>query len=224
MKALALLAGIALSASSMALAASEADTITMHSEVVTTPADAFMMIDRINVFPEASAYSEESVVIDQVINLGKKAWAIIAANKPVVNVKYNFANALPQGLTTSASLAGFSDLQTESVRLWGTNGFGMTVYDVTLTAVHQYGGSYNGKGKYLETVTILPSNVEVLWGYTVNYNVDNVTTLNGGTAEDPIAMIALQAKFKVQTVVKSSETNTVYQFRGDSKKVKTSGI
>jgi hypothetical protein len=100
----------------------------------------------------------------------------------------------------------------------------MTVYDVTLTAVHQYGGSYNGKGKYLETVTILPSNVEVLWGYTVNYNVDNVTTLNGGTAEDPIAMIALQAKFKVQTVVKSSETNTVYQFRGDSKKVKTSGI
>jgi hypothetical protein len=127
-------------------------------------------------------------------------------------------------MTTSAGLAGFSDLQSQSVRLWGTNGFGMTVYDVTLTAVHQFGGNYNGKGKYLETVTILPSNVEVLWGYTVNYNVDNVTVLNGGTSDDPVAMIALQAKFKVETVIKHSEMNTVYQFRGDSAKVKTSGI
>ena len=224
MKALALTALVALSTSGMAMAASQEDTITMHVEVVDTPADAFAMIDRINVFPQASAFSDETVVIDQMINLGKKAWAIIEANKPVVNVKYNFANALPQGLTTSASLAGFSDLQSESVRLWGTNGFGMTVYDVTMTAVHQYGGSYNGKGKFLETVTILPSHVDVMWGYTVNYNVDNVSTLNGGTAEDPIAMISLQAKFKVETVVKSSEMNTVYQFRGDSAKVKTSGI
>ncbi len=224
MKAFALLASISMAASSMALASNEADTITMHLEVVDTPADAFALIDRINVYPQASAFSDEVVSLDQIINLGKKTWEVIAANRPVVNIKYNFANALPQGMTTSAGLAGFSDLQSQSVRLWGTNGFGMTVYDVTLTAVHQFGGNYNGKGKYLETVTILPSNVDVLWGYTVNYNVDNVTVLNGGTSEDPVAMIALQAKFKVETVMKHSEMNTVYQFRGDSAKVKTSGI
>lgn len=224
MKALKFAVGIAFSASTLAIAGSPADEITMHSEIVSTPIDAFSMIDRLNVFPEASTFADETVSIDEILNYGQKAWDIIKANKPVVDVRYNFANALPQGLTSSQSLTGFSDLQNSSVRLWGTNGFGYTVYDVTLTAVHQFGGSLNGKGHYLETVSIIPSNLSVLWGYTVNYSVDNVSALNGGTAENPIGMIALQAKFKVETVFKHSEKNVVYQFRGDSADVKTSGM
>ena len=225
MKFASLIAAVALSASGFAFAGNEADTITMHSEIVSTPSDVFSMIDRVDVNPEASAFAEEGVIdIDTIINIGQKAWDIIKANQPVANIKYNFANALPQGIASSASLAGFSDLQSSSVRLWGTNGFGMTVYDVTLTAVHQFGGNLDGKGHYLETVTILPSHVSVLWGYTVNYSVDTVNALNGGTKEDPIAKIALHAKFKVQTIVKKTEVNTVYQFRGDSADVATSGI
>lgn len=224
MKALNLVAAVALSVSGIAFAESPSDIITMHSEVIDTPIDAFAMIDRLDVNPAVSTFAEETVDIDQIMNLGQKAWDIIKANKPVVNVKYNFANALPLGVTNSGSLAGFSNLQSSSVRMWGTNGFGMTVYDVTLTAVHQFGGNFNGKGNYLETVSIIPSNLSVLWGYTVNYGVDNVSALNGGTTENPIAMVSLQAKFKVETVLKHSETNTVYQFRGDSAKVTTSGI
>ena len=211
MKALNLVAAVALSVSGIAFAESPSDIITMHSEVIDTPIDAFAMIDRLDVNPAVSTFAEETVDIDQIMNLGQKAWDIIKANKPV-------------GVTNSGSLAGFSNLQSSSVRMWGTNGFGMTVYDVTLTAVHQFGGNFNGKGNYLETVSIIPSNLSVLWGYTVNYGVDNVSALNGGTTENPIAMVSLQAKFKVETVLKHSETNTVYQFRGDSAKVMTSGI
>jgi len=58
----------------------------------------------------------------------------------------------------------------------------------------------------------------------VNYSVDNITTTNGGTSENPIAQMTLQAKFKVETVMQKNETNTVFQFRGDSAEVKTSGF
>lgn len=220
-----LFAAMALSASGVALANNEADTITMHSEIVPTPSDAFAMIDRINVHPQSSSFDESAgLSLDTIVNLGQKAWDIIKENQPVANMKYNFANALPQGVASGAALAGFSDLQSSSIRLWGTNGFGVTVYDVTLTAVHQFGGNLDGAGHYLETVSIVPTNVSVLWGYTVNYGVNAVSTTNGGTKEDPIAKIALNARFKVGTILKKHEVNTVFQFRGDSADFVTSGL
>ena len=207
-------------------ASDETQTITMHSEVVETPNDVFSYIDRVNTFPEAAPFAGEAmnVDVDAIVNMAQKAWDIIKANAPVANVKFQFANALPKGLNDSSALTGFSNLNSKSVRIWGTNMWGATVYDVTLTAVHQYGGQYNGKGQYLETVSVIPSNLSVLWGYTVNYSVENITTTNGGTAENPVAKMALHAKFKVETVMQKNETNTVYQFSGDSADVKTSGL
>ena len=224
-KAKALITGAMMIAAGQALADQRSDTIIMHSAIVETPDNAFGLIDRLNTMPEIKPFAEEdSVSIDAIENLGRKAWDIIKANQPVADISFSFANALPRGITSADELDGFSDIQHRSVRMWGTNLYGITVYDVTLTTVHQYGGSYEGKGQYLATVSVIPSSVSVLWGYTVNYSVDNVTTTNGGSKADPIAMIALNAKFKVETVMKKTETNTVYQFRGDSKKVKTSGI
>ena len=202
------------------------EKITMHSQIVDTPSDVFSHIDRVNMFPETTPFNGDTAVvdIDAIVNIAQKAWDIIKANAPVAQVKFNFANALPKGLNDSSTLTGFSDLQSKSVRIWGTNGFGATVYDVTLTAVHQFGGQYEGKGQYLESVSVIPTNLSVLWGYTVNYAVETVSITNGGSEEQPIAKMVLHAKFKVETVMQKNETNTVFQFRGDSPDVKTSGI
>jgi hypothetical protein len=201
------------------------DVIIPHFEVVSTPADAFSAISRIDTTPQRiGPFADGPVSIDQIINIGQKVWEIVKANQPVVNISSKFANALPSGVASSADLTGFSDIESSSVRLWGTNLYGMTVYDVTLTAVHQYGGQYQGKGRYLETVAIIPSDIYVVWGYKIDYKVESITTTNGGTAEDPIAKIALNAKFKASTVLTKVERNTVYQFRGDSAEVKTAGF
>ena len=202
-----------------------ADVIIPHFEMISTPPDAFSAISRIDTSPQRIGPFDEGLVsIDQVINIGQKVWEIVKANQPVVNVSSKFANALPSGLASSAELTGFSDIESSSVRLWGTNLYGVTVYDITLTAIHQYGGQYQGKGRYLETVAIIPSDIYVVWGYRVDYTVESVTTTNGGTAENPIAKIALSAKFKASTVLTKIEKNTVYQFRGDSAEVKTAGF
>jgi hypothetical protein len=228
LKSMVLILGATFVAAGHAFASPAQEKITMHSAVVDTPNDAFRLIDRINVMPDTSPFAEETmrsnVSIDTIINLGKKAWDVIKANRPVANVNVSFANALPKGVSNAADLTGFSDIQNHSIRIWGTNPYGFTVYDVTLTAIHQYGGSFDGKGQYLSTVAIVPSHVRVLWGYTVNYSVETVSTTNLGTKSDPISSIALNAKFKVETVINKTEMNTVYQFRGDSPQVKTSGI
>src|SRR4051812_46731541 len=42
--------------------------------------------------------NEADLIIDKIINMGKKVWAIVEAGKPVVDVKVDVANALPEGL------------------------------------------------------------------------------------------------------------------------------
>ncbi len=166
-----------------------------------------------------NAANDEMVIIDSLINLGKKVWALIESNKPVVNVNYMYANALPRGVRSSEDLDNFSDLQHASYRLHGENLYGITVYDLTYTLVHRYGGSYEGRGKYLENVAVVPSNLDVLWGYTVDYKVEKVSVVNTGTRENPVGSILLGTNFKVSTIIKSSETHSVYDFRGDRAKV-----
>jgi hypothetical protein len=159
----------------------------------------------------------EGLCLDKIINLGKSLWEIIEANKPVLNVSYVYANALPKGLRRSEELDNFSDLQFKSYRSHGKNLVRATVYDLTYTVVHRYNGSYNDKGKYLENVSVIPSKIDVLWGYTVDFAVTKTTTVNVGTAKDPIGSLLMEATTRVSTVLKSSETHNIFQFRGDSK-------
>jgi len=163
------------------------------------------------------------VVLDKVINLGKKMWGVIEAGRPVVNVQSQFANALPVGVRAS-DLENFSDLQFQSFRLQGVNYFGATVYDVVYTLVHRYGGSYQGRGAYLESVTVLPQRVEVLWGYNVDFKVERVSTVNTGSAENPIASLALETAFRVSTPLQELRTKNIYEFKGNSPTVNSSEV
>lgn len=194
-------------------------------EPIATPPEALVAIKALAVkaAPTQRADGDE-VDPTVIINLGKEIWKIIQDNKPVVNIKYDYADALPKGVSGPFELHGFSDLQHESYRMYGTNGFGVTVYDVVFTLVHQYNGQYDGKGRYLSTVTVLPSKVDVLWGYTVNFEVAKVATTNVGTREGPVASIAMEMKFRVSTVIKDHSSSTIYQFRGDSAEVHSTSL
>ena len=170
----------------------------------------------VRVYPEIT-----DIDLGTILNIAKEIWTIIEENQPVLNVKFDYANALPKGLRSSEELDGFSDLQMRAFRTYGVNTYGITVYDVTYTALHRYGGSYQGKGKYLENVTILPQNVEVAWAYTLNLGVAQVSAVNAGTKEAPVASLLMQMDLSVETVIKKSQMHHVFQFRGDSKDITT---
>jgi len=54
----------------------------------------------------------------------------------------------------------------------------MNVVDFTFRVVFLYGGNYQGKGKYLTGITVIPSNVDVMWGYKFDCKVSIPDTVN----------------------------------------------
>lgn len=196
------------------------DDIIIYTEPVTTPIAIKEKLQRhdVNNISYDRFITEEDpfILISKIVNLGKDLWQIIERNKPVVNVSIDFASAVPATVSNIIELQNFSDLQFQSFRIWGTNLLGQTVFDVVYTLVHQYGGSYKGIGKFLANVTVLPSKIDVKFGYTVSVKVVNVSSINIGTKENPIGSVIMHLKFSVSSVIKYYESNKIFQFRGDS--------
>jgi hypothetical protein len=195
--------------------------VSFNVEEIATPTEALEQIERMRREESSRDIGQGIVIIEKIINLGQKIWKIIEDNQAVSEVQHKYANALPAGVRGPEELDGFSPMQHRSYRMYGKNWYGMTVYDVTYTLVHRYGGSYQGRGKYLDGVTVLPNHVSTLWGYTLSMGVDNVSTVNVGTRENPVGSIMMQMTFKVGTVIKKSEYRGLYEFRGDSRTVAT---
>lgn len=193
--------------------------ITHHMEEVETPASVKRSLHGYAVTDDGLSPEVNGINWALVANVGKAVWDLIEEDKPVVNLEYDYATGLPDGVSDAGDLAGFSDLQHRSFRLYGENGFGITVYDVTFTLVHQYGGHYDGKGRYLATVGVIPSQVDVLWGYDLSAKTTEVSTVNVGTEDNPVASVTMSLRFNVKTVMKDSSATSLFQFRGDRARV-----
>lgn len=199
----------------------EAKEIVSFTEEVSTPADVQEEIENLKFTPTRMKSPRKSAdgfapYAGPIVNLGMVVWDVIKSNKPISSTNNQYANALPSSAKSAMDLVGFSDLQSKSYRIYGTNPYGATVYDVTYTLVHRYGGKYKGTGQYLENVTIIPSHVQVLWGYTFNMDVKASNPVNRGTENEPIAELTLEMKYSVSTLIKSVEEHKLFTFRGDS--------
>ncbi len=169
-------------------------------------------------------FDESDITLDLILNMAKQVWDVIKENQAVLDVKYDYANGLPAGVRSGAELDNWSPVQYKSFRVYGENGFGITVYDLTYTLVHQYGGTYNGNGQYLESVSVVPQIADVMWGYTVNLGVTKVTATNIGTKENPVANLLMEMTLKVSTVIQKHESRGLYEFRGDSSEPREIGF
>ena len=154
----------------------------------------------------------------QVINYGLKIWEVIKANAPVVNQNFTYANAMPKGVKNAFELEGASPYQYQSFRVSGKNLYGMTVYDVVLTLAHQYGAKFDGKGAYITSAAVIPSDLSVLWGYTFDLNVKEINVANTGTKDSPVASLGLELNFTVSTPLQTRTFRRLVEFLGDNPK------
>lgn len=166
------------------------------------------------------ARTEGVVDLDFIVNTGKEVWKVIEAGQPTLSETHNYASALPQGISKTFELQGFSGLEYKSYRLVADNTFGMRMIDVVFTVAHRFGGSYKGEGKYLADVTVIPSDIEVSWGYTLDMGVDNIRVANIGKREDPVAGLSLEVSLKISTMFQKNVIRRLLDFRGDSPKAR----
>jgi hypothetical protein len=158
---------------------------------------------------------ETQVVLDQFINMGKKIWSIIEANRPVVNVKTDIAHALPLGVQSWQQLATWQTPQAKAFRVVYKNLYGASVVDFTFRLHFTHGGSVNGKGAYLTHITVVPANLSVVWGYTFNAQTEIPSITNAGTHEAPVAGALIEIKWSVDTALKHQQNTASYYVRGD---------
>ena len=157
------------------------------------------------------------VTIDDIINIASKIWKIIVDNAPEVNIDTKYAVAYPQGITSAAQLAQWSRPKSYIYGFSAKNLYGSTTIDVGYKATYTYGGAYKGKGKFLTAVTVVPTRVNVSWGYRFSMSafVPDSTVTNVGTNTDPTAAMQLKLLWKIATVLKEADGTSVYYMQGD---------
>lgn len=153
------------------------------------------------------------------VTLGEKLWELIVANKPVVNVSSQRISVLPANQQDWRQMEQWQVPASKTYVFEAKNGFGMTVIKHAYTLTFNYGGKFQGKGSYLANATIIPSEIDVLWGYTLNSKVIVAEPVNLGTLENQIPGVELQIKWSIDTVVKHSEQSSSYFVRGDGQVV-----
>lgn len=154
------------------------------------------------------------VSTDDVIAIGKEAWAFMQDNKPVVNVNTDYAGAVPSGIDDWRYLAGWKNAARGPITLSMINGFNSETVHIDFKWSNTYNGNYNGVGKYVTQAGPSLSTVDVSWGYNVDIDVRAFSPLNIGTADDPIAQIDIGIQCRVSTILNDIIKNYRARFKG----------
>lgn len=144
---------------------------------------------------------QADIVLDKIINLGKKVWNLIDQGKPVVNVKSDIATALPQGAKCWTDLQNWQAPKYKVYAVSYKNAYGVTVVDFTYRVLFLTGGTVNGKGQYVGYASVEPLNINVLWGFHFNVEASVPTVYNMGSKADPVAGLNLQIKWTLDPIL-----------------------
>ncbi|HEX7674869.1 MAG TPA: hypothetical protein VF412_11895 [Bdellovibrio sp.] len=164
-----------------------------------------------------SPIDQLQVWVDQIINIGKKIWAIVEAGKPVVNVQMTTANALPRGVTCWTDMSGWSVPKSKSYQVQYENAYGMTVVDFTYRVMFTANGNVDGIGKYITNATFVPANLSVAWGFKFDATANVPAVFNQGTKQDPNAGMQMNMQWRVDSPLAHEESTESYFVTGDNK-------
>ncbi len=157
------------------------------------------------------------LIVDQIINIGKKIFAIVDAGRSVVNVKLDTANALPAGLTCWSDLSGWNIPQSKVYNVTYENGFGMAVVDFSYRVTYTAGGTADGVGKYITNATFMPANLSVAWGFDFDATAQIPSVFNTGSKRDPVAGMQMNMEWKVTSPVAYESATESYFVSGENK-------
>lgn len=155
--------------------------------------------------------------LDEIVNIALKLWKIVDENRPTVDVKTDFAVALPKGVASPRELERWQKPEGTVYVLSADNLYGQEVVKIRYQVLRTWGGSFKGKGRYLAGVTVEPLLVQAAWGYkvTMETSAPDAGVLNVGTAEDPIAAMTLQLGWSITTPMSAAKGAYDYYIQGD---------
>jgi hypothetical protein len=147
--------------------------------------------------------------------LGRQIWKIVEANQPVMRAHLETTSVVPQGISDWKVLEGWSAPKSRLFRSVYRNLYGAQVVRFDYRVIYTAGGSYNGHGKYLARISVVPAHVTVAWGYTFNAEAHVPVVTNEGSQTNPIAAAQIDVQWSVDTAMRHYTETSSYYVSGD---------
>jgi hypothetical protein len=155
-----------------------------------------------------------------IVALGEAVYDIVKKGKPTNTTTYVAISVVPKDPTTKEvvspfELEGFSTptVRNFSASVKTTTGREVVKFDYQV--LYSYGGSYNGKGKYLTGVMIVPKSIETSWAWEFNATMKLDAIMNHGSKDEPVAGALVTIKYQVNGWTKSVERNDSIHLTGN---------
>lgn len=162
-----------------------------------------------------------------VVALGEAIYALVEHGRPKVTTDYAPISILPRDPSNTATdpalryavdpfdMEGFS-LPIEKMitaKVKSPTGGEAVVFQYKV--IYSYGGSYNGVGKYLTGINIIPASVKVAHGWTFNSSMKLSGMMNHGTRANPIVGAMITIKYSMSSMTQAFERNDTIYINGD---------
>ena len=164
-------------------------------------------------------------IIDQTKNLvalGESIYTLVQKGKPKNTTEYTPVTVTPKDPMTKEyvdpfDLEGFSVPEAKTFKIQIKNKVGKTVVNFVYKVVYSYGGSYNGAGKYITGVNIIPASVKTRFGWDFASSMKVTGIMNHGSKDSPIAGVMITIKYSANSWGSATERNDTVHITGDGK-------
>lgn len=182
-------------------------------EVPPTPEELYSdYLPPIGVYPPLSPLDIDWGTVNLI---GQKVVEIIKAGRPVVNVRRDGVAVLPFGVTAWSQLGGWQLPVTKVYRVTATNYMNIAVVDLRLKVSASYGGGLDGRGKFLANVVVVPTSIQVMWGFSCDVWSEHHAPVNMGTQADPVAGLGFDLRYRYGSLLSETTGAQDYFVSGD---------
>jgi hypothetical protein len=184
------------------------------AEPTATPASTTTTPSTTDLPPETTSDTGSGVDIGKIIALGEKIWDFIISNKPTAEYPVFKTSVVPAGITNWAQLKSWAKPISKVYHVEFTNMFGGSAGGFDYRITYFYNGSFNGKGKFLGQISVVPLNVSLHTDRTLKMNVELASVLNFGTETDPVAGAQIIVTWSTPTTTHYEMNSSEYMIYG----------
>lgn len=166
--------------------------------------------------PSSTPAIEQANPIDQagkvikvardLVALGEDIYRLVVKGKPSNTTVYAPISVIPKVNNEAVDLLETENWSMPVKRSYAAswkNAYGVEVVYFRYSVLFSYNGSYDGRGKYLTSVQVIPEQVTTLWGYDFTATMKLGGIQNNGTRLNPIAGATVLIEYTVSTILKA---------------------
>lgn len=154
------------------------------------------------------------------VALGEAIYELVSKGKPRNVTEYAPISVVPRDpmskeIVDVFDMEGFSMPVERNFVTKIRNGAGKVVVLFNYKVMYSYGGSYNGAGRYLTNVLIVPSSIRTSFGWEFNATMKLSGMMNHGSRANPIAGIMITMKYQMNGWRTAYERNDTIHITGN---------